>query len=139
MLDDLGFLPAMRALAEDFAGRTGVAVDLRETPLPRPPAPEVEVAAYRVLQEALTNVARHAGASRVEVRIAPADGELVLAVQDDGRGFAAGPAGKAAAGHAGLAGMRERVVGAGGRLAVTSEPGRGVRLEARLPLGDDDG
>ncbi len=139
VLDDLGFLPAMRALAEDFAGRTGVAVDLREAPLPRPPAPEVEVAAYRVLQEALTNVARHAQASHVEVRIASADGELRLAVEDDGRGFDAGPAARAAAGHAGLAGMRERVVGAGGRLSVTSEPGRGVRLEARLPLGDSDG
>jgi signal transduction histidine kinase len=139
VLDDLGFLPAMRALAEDFAGRTGVAVELRETPLPRPPAPEVEVAAYRVLQEALTNVARHSHATRVEVRIASADGELLLAVQDNGRGFETVPAARAAAGHAGLAGMRERVVGAGGRFAVTSEPGRGVRLEARLPLGDNDG
>lgn len=138
VLDDLGFLPAMRALAEDFAGRTGVAVDLRDGPLPRPPAPEVEVAAYRVLQEALTNVARHAGATRVEVRIAATDGELELAVQDDGRGFTAATGERAGAGRAGLAGMRERVVGAGGRLAITSEPGRGVRLEARLPLGESD-
>jgi signal transduction histidine kinase len=138
VLDDLGFVPAMRALAEEFAGRTGVTVQLSEVPLPRPAAPEVEVIAYRVLQEALTNVARHASATRVDVQLAPADGELRLVVQDDGRGLDTAPSADAGAGHAGLAGMRERVVGAGGRLAITSAPGRGVRLEARLPLGEND-
>jgi len=136
VLDDLGLVPALRALAEDFAGRTGVAVNLQASPLAARPTPEVEVAVYRVFQEALTNVARHAGATRVDARLAPEQGELLLAVQDDGRGFQA-PAG-AGAGHAGLAGMRERVVGAGGRLVVTSAPGRGVRLEARLPSGAND-
>jgi signal transduction histidine kinase len=138
-LDDLGFLPAIRSLTEDFAGRTGVAVHLhdRAGPSRLALAPEVEVAAYRVLQEALTNVARHAAAARVEVELTAADGELRLVVQDDGRGFAPGEGG-AGAGHAGLIGMRERVVGAGGHFAVASEPGHGVRLEARLPLGETD-
>ena len=136
-LDDLGFLPAMRALTEDFAGHTGVAVELRAALLPRAAAPEVETAAYRVLQEALTNVARHAAATRVEVTVTAVDGELRLAVSDDGRGFdAAG--GEPGAGHAGLAGMRDRAVGVGGHLAVTSTPGHGTRLEARLPLGEND-
>jgi signal transduction histidine kinase len=136
VLDDLGLVPAMRSLAEEFAGRTGVAVDLRAAPLQAPPAPEVEVALYRVLQEALTNVARHAAATRVEALLATDGGDLVLVVQDDGKGFDA--AARPMNGGAGLAGMKERVVGAGGRLIVTSAPGRGVRLEARLPLGESD-
>ena len=139
VLDDLGLVPALRALAEDFAGRTGVAVNLSTTPLPARPAPEVEVAVYRVLQEALTNVARHAGATRVDARLALDEGEIVLVVQDDGRGFQADGRARADGGGTGLAGMRERVVGAGGRLTVTSAPGRGARLEARLPAGANDG
>jgi signal transduction histidine kinase len=138
VLDDLGFGPAMRSLAEEFAGRTGVAVDLRAAPLAVPPAPEVEVALYRVFQEALTNVARHAGATRVEARLEPEDGEVVLVVRDDGRGFDADRLPGPDDGRAGLAGMRERVVGAGGRFSLASSPGHGVRLEARLPLGDND-
>jgi signal transduction histidine kinase len=138
-LDDLGLVPAMRTLAEEFAGRTGIAVDLKTAPLPAPPpAPEVEVALYRVLQEALTNVARHAAATRVEAVLGTDGGELVLVVQDDGKGFDASRAGTPTTGGAGLAGMQERVVGVGGRLTVTSAPGRGVRLEARLPLGESD-
>ncbi len=136
VLDDLGLVPALRALSEDFAGRAGVGVHLDAVPLPASPAPEVEVAVYRVFQEALTNVARHAAATRVEARLAADGGELVLVIEDDGRGFEPGPG--AGAGHAGLTGMRERVVGAGGRFQVTSTPGRGVRLEVRLPLGADD-
>jgi len=136
VLDDLGLVPALRALSEDFAGRAGVTVHLDAASLPVSPAPEVEVAVYRVFQEALTNVARHAAASRVEASLAAEGTELVLVIADDGRGLQAGSA--AGAGHAGLSGMRERVVGAGGRFQVTSAPGRGVRLEARLPLGADD-
>jgi signal transduction histidine kinase len=139
VLDDLGFIPALRSLAEDFAGRTGVTVSLSAAPLPAPPGPEVEVAVYRVFQEALTNVARHAGATHVDARVAPDGDELLLVVQDDGHGFRRESGGTAGAGHAGLAGMKERVVGAGGRFQVASAPGRGVRLEVRLPLGANDG
>ncbi len=138
VLDDLGFIPAMRALAEEFAGRTGVTVDLRVAALPAPAGAEIEVALYRVLQEALTNVARHAAATRVDAFLGAEAGELVLVVQDDGKGFDAARARGSADGGAGLGGMRERVVGAGGRFTLTSAPGRGVRLEARLPLGESD-
>ncbi len=138
VLDDLGLIPALRALAEDFAGRTGVVVNLSATPLPAPPAPEVEVAVYRVFQEALTNVARHSGATHVDARLAPDGSDLLLVVQDNGHGFPVEPGANAGAGHAGLAGMKERVVGAGGRFQVASAPGRGVRLEARLPSGAND-
>jgi len=139
VLDDLGFVPALRSLAEEFAGRTGVEVDLKATPLPRTPGPEVQVAMYRVLQEALTNVARHAAAARVEIAVRVENGDVVLAVRDDGRGFDPDRATAPGDGRAGLAGMRERVVGAGGRFSMSSAPGRGSRLEARLPLGDNDG
>jgi signal transduction histidine kinase len=113
-------------------------VNLTAAPLPAPPAPEVEVAVYRGLQEALTNVARHAGATRVDARLAPDGHDLLLVVQDDGHGFRLEPGAVAGEGHAGLAGMKERVVGAGGRFQVTSAPGRGVRLELRLPWGAID-
>jgi signal transduction histidine kinase len=138
VLDDLGFVPALRTLAEEFAGRTGVAVDLQAGPLAPNPGPEVQVALYRVLQEALTNVARHAVATRVVVALGAENGEVVLAVRDDGRGFDAEHATGAGDARAGLAGMKERVVGAGGRFSISSAPGRGTRLEARLPLGDTD-
>ncbi len=139
VLDDLGFVPALRALSEEFAGRTAVAVELRAEPLARDPASEVQVAVYRVLQEALTNVARHAAASRVEVTLAVRDGELVLVVRDDGRGFDVEQATRPGDARAGLAGMKERVVGAGGRFLMASAPGHGARLEAHLPLGESDG
>jgi signal transduction histidine kinase len=139
VLDDLGFVPALRTLAEEFAGRTGVAVDLQAAPLDRNPGPEVQVALYRVLQEALTNVARHAAAARVEIVVGVENGDVVLAVRDDGRGFDPDRATAPGDARAGLAGMKERVVGAGGRFTMSSAPGRGSRLEARLPLGDTDG
>jgi two-component system NarL family sensor kinase len=129
----------LRSLAEEFAGRTGVAVDLQTAPLARNPGREVQVAVYRVLQEALTNVARHAAATRVEITVGAENGEVVLAVRDDGRGFEVERAPGPGDPRAGLAGMRERVVGAGGRFSLSSAPGRGARLEARLPLGDNDG
>jgi len=138
VLDDLGLLPALRTLGEDFAGHAGVAVDLDAAPLPGPLAPEVEVAVYRVFQEALTNVARHAGATRVDARLSAEGADLLLVIEDDGRGFRLEPGAVPGAGHAGLVGMRERVVGAGGRFRIDSAPGRGVRLEVRLPLGAND-
>jgi signal transduction histidine kinase len=138
VLDDLGFAPALRALAEEFAGRTGVAVDLQAAPLARDPGREVQVALYRVLQEALTNVARHAAATRVAIALAAEQDEVVLTVQDDGHGFDVERATAPGDGRSGLAGMRERVVGAGGRFSMSSAPGRGARLEARLPLGEND-
>jgi len=136
VLDDLGLVPALQALAEEFAGRTGVAVRVDAAPLPLSPAPEVEVAVYRVFQEALTNVARHAHATRVDVSLAADAHELRLVIADDGRGLP--PGSVARAGHTGLAGMRERVVGAGGRLNVASEPGRGLLIDVHLPLASDD-
>jgi signal transduction histidine kinase len=129
----------VEALAEEFSGRTGVIVDLDAQEPPQDIPSEVEVALYRIFQEALTNVARHAEARRVQAWIRPEGREMVLVVQDDGRGFDPAKAAKAGEARAGLAGMRERVVGLGGRLDVRTAPGSGVRLEARMPLEGANG
>ncbi|SDE55251.1 sensor histidine kinase [Pseudonocardia oroxyli] len=90
----------------------------------------VDLAAYRIVQESLTNVRRHAGATRATVRITAEPGALRILVEDDGRGAAGGPPGN------GLAGMRERAAALGGTLVHGPAPGGGFRVEARLPLED---
>ena len=129
-LDDLGLVPALRGLVEEFARATRIEASLEAgDPLP-PVAPENQVVIYRVAQEALTNVARHAGASRVQVRLAGANGGVRLAVEDDGRGVAGEPRP-----HLGLLGMRERVAAAGGTLSTTGRPGRGFQVLVHVPAG----
>ncbi len=113
VLDDLGLAPALRALADDFAARTRIAVHLDLEGAGRRLAPDVEVVIYRVVQEALTNVARHAGAAQARVRVASDERAVGLAVEDDGRGAA-----DDARPHLGWLGMRERVAALGGRLAI---------------------
>ncbi len=130
VLDDLGLLPALRGLVEDFALRTRIEVRLDGPEALPPLAPDVEVAVYRVVQEALTNVARHARAHRADVHLSLAEGEVRVRVEDDGLGIAGEPVP-----HMGLLGMRERVTGLGGRLTVGNAPGAGARIEATLPLG----
>jgi signal transduction histidine kinase len=128
VLDDLGLLPALRGLVDDFGGRTRIQVGLEGPEALPAMAPEVEVAVYRVVQEALTNVARHARATRADVRLAIADGEVRVTVEDDGLGISGEPVP-----HLGLLGMRERVIGLGGRLIVGNGPDGGARVEAVLP------
>jgi signal transduction histidine kinase len=91
----------------------------------------VDGAAYRIVQEALTNVVRHAGAATVSIRICQEDGDLVVVVDDDGVG---GPGSLAAGGGNGIRGMRDRAVALGGQLTAGPRPGGGFRVRARLPL-----
>jgi signal transduction histidine kinase len=129
VLDDLGLLPALRALTEDFTRRARIEATL-ESPENVPAlSADAEVALYRVVQEALTNVARHAGARRVNVRLELEPRWVRLHVEDDGQG----PSGEITP-HLGLLGMRERVTALGGTLTVQSAPGAGLRLEATIPL-----
>jgi signal transduction histidine kinase len=118
--------------------RTGLAVNLRTTGPARPVGGLVGVAAYRVVQEALTNVVRHAGAHQADVEVAFAGGDLVITVADDGRAGGAGTNGDgdpSRAGGFGIAGMRERVATLGGELDAGARPdGRGFVVRARLPL-----
>jgi signal transduction histidine kinase len=92
----------------------------------------VDLAVYRIVQEALTNVARHAGPADARVRLAYGAGEVVVEVTDDGRGVAAGT--RADGGGHGIAGMRERAVALGGELEAGPRPEGGFSVRARLPL-----
>ena len=89
------------------------------------------ITVVRVLQEALTNVRKHAEARRIQVGLRCGRGEVTLVVEDDGRGFSPGAAG---AGHYGLLGMRERALLRGGRLEIDSRPGMGTRVVLHLPV-----
>jgi signal transduction histidine kinase len=132
MLDDLGLIPAIEWLAEDFTQRNGIPCALAFDD------PELEVtgihstAIFRIVQEALTNVARHAKAGRVELRIAHEHSHVRIHVRDDGVGFA--PDAPRAPNSRGLLGMRERAYLLGGTIGVESAPGRGTAIEVRLPL-----
>jgi PAS domain S-box-containing protein len=132
ILDDLGLLPALGWQFGQFTGQTSISVNFRHNGLDRRLIPEVELAAFRIVQEALTNVARHAGVSEVAVRLWLDDGRLYAHVEDRGIGFDPGAA--CARGHTGLAGMNERVLSLGGQLRVESAPGDGTSVLAELPI-----
>jgi signal transduction histidine kinase len=135
LLDDLGLLPALRSLVADFTERSGIRVAL-DAPAALPPlSKEAELALFRALQEALTNVVRHAEAREVDVGLAVDAGAVRLAVRDDGRGLPADrdPARLEREGHMGLAGMRERITALGGSVRFGGGPGSGARLEIVLP------
>ena len=129
-LDDLGLVAALRALVDDFALRTRIDVSLDLDGVTRPADPEVEVAVYRVIQEALTNVAKHAQATEARVRVQGSAGALSVVVDDNGVGAA-----EAATSHLGWLGMRERVTALGGRLDIERAPAGGVRIAATIPAG----
>jgi signal transduction histidine kinase len=111
------------------AGATGLEVRTRVEGTPRPLPAGTDLAAYRIVQESLTNVTRHAGPARATVRIAYNEKDLAVQVDDDGRG----PSGAGQAGN-GIRGMRERVAALGGELSTGPRPGGGFRVLARLPL-----
>jgi signal transduction histidine kinase len=114
------------------AASAGLAVSTRVEGTPQPLPTGVDLAAFRIVQEALTNVTRHAGQATASVLVAYGDGELTVQVDDDGRG-AAGQGAEAAGGN-GIRGMRERAAALGGQLDAGPRPGGGFRVAARLPL-----
>jgi signal transduction histidine kinase len=133
MLDDLGLLPAMHWLFEQYATRTGVRVSFEHAGLEGRYPAEIETAAYRIAQEALTNVARHAGVDEVIVRLWAGPDALGLQIEDRGAGFDLRST--MTPGHSsGLSGMRERALLLAGQFTIESDPGVGTRLTAELPL-----
>jgi signal transduction histidine kinase len=130
VLDDLGLLPALQGLVDDFGRRTQIEATLELAEPLGPFTPELQVALYRVVQEALTNVARHADAGRVRVRLGSENGEIRLDVEDDGHGVAGEPTP-----HLGLLGIRERITALGGMVEIGTAPGAGFRLIATIPAG----
>ena len=136
MLDDLGLLPTLLWHIEHYTAQTQVHVNFKHSGLEkRRFAPEVETAAYRLVQEALTNVARHAQTSEVTVRLSTHRRTLLIEVEDFGAGFDV-EAVLATSETSGLAGMRERVVLLDGQLTIQSQPGDGTRLTAELRIVD---
>ena len=135
-LDELGLPAAVRHLAEIWRKRATLEFDLRITLRDQRLDPGVESVLYRVLQEAITNVARHAEASHVAVILDVRDREVQLVIEDDGRGFVPDGASATArpTGSLGLLGIRERLSQIGGTLEIESAPGRGTTLFIRVPL-----
>ena len=131
-LDDFGLATALAELVKNWSAHTGVATecDVDSLGVERLP-PEVETTIYRVVQEALTNAAKHAQATRVSVVLSRTENEARVAVEDDGRGFDPGAVGRD---RLGLAGMRERVELLGGTLEIESSSESGTTVLARIPL-----
>ena len=128
MLEHLGLVSALTELATTFARVAGVRVERDfATSLPKL-APEVELAVYRIAQESLTNIVRHAEASRVTITLDSSHDSVVLRVVDDGRGFGADPVE-----HGGLRSMRERALLVGGALAIKDAPEGGVEIRLEVP------
>jgi signal transduction histidine kinase len=140
ILDDLGLVAAARSLVMRQARIAGLAAELHADMAGPEPGPAVATACYRTLQEAVTNVSRHASASRLDVTLVDVGTELILTVRDDGVGIdrSGGPDGHAGrmGRSLGLRGIRERITLVGGSLAIESEPGQGTRLRATFPLVD---
>jgi signal transduction histidine kinase len=135
MLDDLGLLPALEWLVENFTQHTGVPCELaiRDGQLELPDVQATAV--FRAVQESLTNIAKHARASRVDVTIEHEDSQLTISVRDDGVGFA--PEESRKPDSFGLLGLRERAALLGGEAMVTSAPGRGTHVEVRFPAAQE--
>jgi signal transduction histidine kinase len=141
ILDDLGLLPALRSLVADFAERSGIRTSLAAPGTLPPLSKEAELALFRALQEALSNVLRHAAARSVEIGISVNPTGVLLAVQDDGRGPPElGPERLERGGHMGLAGMRERIKALGGsvRFGRAHDMGVGASLEVLVPVGPEE-
>ncbi len=130
-LEDRPLSEALKALVERWEAETGVGARYAAVNGSRPLPPRVEAALYRICQEALTNVARHAEAGRVRVQLVATPQEVRLSVEDDGRGF---DASSVPGDRHGLVGMRERAQMLGGALEVRSSPGEGTRVEVSVPL-----
>jgi signal transduction histidine kinase len=131
ILDDFGLDAALRWLSEGFTTRTGIEVEYKSSFTARLPD-ETETHLFRICQEALTNIARHSGASRVHIELRSEGERINLSVGDNGRGL--GPGGRAEQQGLGLIGMRARARSAGGELAIRSADGAGLVIDVTVPV-----
>ena len=129
LLDDLGLAAAMRSYAHDHLAPSGVQCTL-EIEEHMPHRPEIETVVFRIYQELVTNVLRHAQAEQISIQLYERDGRIVLDVEDDGRGFDP----DAKTGHAGVMGMRERAALVNGTIRFDSEAGLGTHVIVEIPL-----
>jgi two-component system, NarL family, sensor histidine kinase UhpB len=134
-LDELGLLPAIDSHVRWLSEATGLTIEASADPsidglLP----PEAELAVYRIVQEALSNVVRHSGAKHVELTVARAPAAVIVTVADDGHGFSTADVMSTDGSGLGLFGMQERAGYLGGRVDVSSQPGTGTRVRAEIPV-----
>jgi signal transduction histidine kinase len=147
ILDELGLIPALHRLADELRESTGVIVTLKANRLPGRLPPQIEIALFRTVQEALINIRKHAQASEVIIELTKETDRLILFVQDNGVGIENQEAGsqesddvvlaggwKLPAGHFGLIGIQERVKLLGGNFQLTSAPNQGTTIRVELPL-----
>jgi two-component system sensor histidine kinase UhpB len=135
-LDMLGLAPAVDSYARSLAAAADLEVDLRVDLVDGALSPDAELALYRILQEALSNVVRHSGGSCVRIRLQRAGPLIELAVEDDGRGFDVDAEMSDRSRGLGLFGMQERAAYVGGRVSITSTPGRGTCVEVSVPIAE---
>jgi signal transduction histidine kinase len=137
MLDDLGLVPTMEWYIDDFVTRRQeVEIDFRASGIKKRPDPEIEIVLYRILQEGLNNIAKHAEAKHVGVLLAFSHPKLILTIRDDGVGFEQRegiPLFGAKQEGIGLLGMRERVASIGGSIEIRSSTGKGTVIRAEVP------
>jgi len=131
ILDDLGFAAAVEWVAEEFEARTGTTVHVTLPPIDIAMDRPRVTALFRILQDTLTNVARHANASYVSVRLAAGDGMVMLEVHDNGRGITVEEL--SASTSLGILGMQERALLLGGELVISGAPGKGTNVRVRIP------
>lgn len=135
-LDMLGLAPAVDSYARSLAEAADLALDMRVDLVDGALTPEAELALYRILQEALSNVVRHSGGSRVRIGLQRANRFVELTVEDDGRGFDVDAEMSDRTRGLGLFGMQERAAYVGGRVSITSTPGRGTCVEVSVPSAE---
>jgi signal transduction histidine kinase len=136
LLDDLGLAPALRWYVNQEAERAGLEAKFSADPLADDVPPHIQICCFRLAQEAITNVVRHAQARTLTVELSRPDSSLRLMVRDDGKGFdvAAAEARAEQGASLGLLGIKERTALAGGRARIVSSPGKGATIEVLLPL-----
>jgi PAS domain S-box-containing protein len=133
MLEDLGLIPAINWYAEKFVKSKKLRVEIESVGFDREPPQQISLTLYRVAQEALSNVVRHANAERATITITKGYPNIIMIIEDDGKGFVT--KGDRIRGMGlGIIGMRERVEGLGGKFQIRSDPGEGTRIRVTIPL-----
>jgi len=135
ILDDLGLIPAIEWQVTEFRKRTGIRTELLSQTADLSLPQEASVAVFRVVQEALTNVIRHARASRVRIRLVATPRRFRIAIEDNGNGMMRGQ--ERGLQSLGIVGMKERISRLGGEFNILSEPGKGTRLDIVIPIKHD--
>jgi signal transduction histidine kinase len=130
MLDDLGLVPALRALLDEQARRASIKVRFTAEDEPKDLDPEIQITCFRIAQEAITNALRHANATRIDVNLGRKNGNLYLVIRDNGVGFDV----ESQSDGLGLIGIRERTALVGGRTKIVSSPNKGTTIEVVIPL-----